>query len=101
MAREKYPLPQPGRHFCRFLIAVHHRYLIVSQLGQIALIADIGNGQGTAGRHCIAADIDRIRMAGIYEQTYFSELDNIYNENYWIRTTPPGTAEPSQANIVS
>ena len=38
---------------------------------------------------------------GIYEQTYFSELDNIYNENYWIRTTPPGNAEPSKAGIVS
>lgn len=38
---------------------------------------------------------------GVYEQTYFSELDNIYNENYWIRTTPASTAEPSQANIVS
>ncbi len=31
---------------------------------------------------------------GIYEQTYFSELDNIYNENYWIRTTPDNTSDP-------
>ncbi|MBR5040803.1 MAG: GNAT family N-acetyltransferase [Clostridiales bacterium] len=38
---------------------------------------------------------------GVYEQTYFSELDNIYNENYWIRTTPALVAEQSQANIVS
>lgn len=28
---------------------------------------------------------------GVYEQTYFSEMDNIYNENYWIRTTPDST----------
>lgn len=30
---------------------------------------------------------------GVYEQTYFSELDNIYNENYWIRTSPDISSE--------
>ena len=38
---------------------------------------------------------------GVYEQTYFSELDNIYNENYWIRTTPTAVPEPSTAGNVS
>ncbi|MBP5493402.1 MAG: GNAT family N-acetyltransferase [Clostridiales bacterium] len=38
---------------------------------------------------------------GVYEQTYYSELDDIYNENYWIRTTPDSTSEPSKAGIVS
>ncbi len=41
---------------------------------------------------------------GVYEQTYFSELDNIYNENYWIRTTPSGPvgqADFNNAGIVS
>ena len=38
---------------------------------------------------------------GVYEQTYFSELDNIYNENYWIRTTQDVSAEPGKAGNVS
>lgn len=39
---------------------------------------------------------------GVYEQTYFSEMDNIYNENYWIRTTPGSTSDiGGTAGIVS
>ena len=77
-----------------YLTVCGETYRVLKLLGHSKVLV-VCHTDNEPSRRTILAD------GGVYEQTYFSELDNIYNENYWIRTTPTAVPEPSTAGNVS